>query len=78
MEKRKFEDMTNEIWNHGSYLSTRIREQTVINTYAYEGYFFDIEYNVEADKIIAVIMDDLFDLNHCALTGPERFRIHLN
>jgi hypothetical protein len=63
MKINKFNKLTTEIWDHGSYLSTRIDDHKVINTFEYDGYFFDLVYDVAIHEIVDVRIDDTFTLN---------------
>jgi hypothetical protein len=78
MYNAKLELLSNEVWDKGSYLSTRIVEDKVINTYAYDGYFIDIFYDVLTNCVIEVVVDESFDLSPSVMTGLDGFQFNMN
>ena len=78
MYNAKLEMLSNEVWDNGSYLSTKILDDKVVNTYAYEGYFVDIIYDVVTNKIIDVIVDETFNLNPSFINYFSDFHFNLN
>jgi hypothetical protein len=78
MKKNNFHRITSLIWDKGSYLSTRIDDRKVINTFEYDGYFFDLVYDTEIHEITDVHMDEAFNLNFDANTDIGLYNVNLN
>ena len=78
MKKKELEKISNEVWDRGVYLSTRVREQMVVNSYAYEDFIIDIAFCAEKGVVVAVDVDDTVDLNPYRLGNPVSFTIHPN
>ena len=78
MHKAKLLLLSNEVWDNGSYLSTRITGNKVVNTYGYEDYFIDIVYDVNTSEVIDVIVDELFNLAPSSIEGLHKSYLNLN
>jgi hypothetical protein len=78
MNYAKLELLSNEIWENGSYLSTKIVDEKVVNTYAYDGYFVDIIYDVFTNSVIEVIVDESFNLSPTLFSALNVFQFNLN
>jgi hypothetical protein len=75
---KRIEEITREVWKHGTYLSTRVLEYTVVNSYAYEDFIIDIVYCVAKGIVVAVDVDDSLELSLFRLSCPGGFNMHLN
>ena len=78
MYNAKLELLTNEIWDNGSYLSTKIVDDKVVNTYAYDGYFVDIIYDVFTNSVIEVVVDESFSLSPSLFSQINGLQFNLN
>jgi hypothetical protein len=68
----------NVIWDTGTYISTRINEDHVVNTYYVDGFFVDLFYDSDEGKIIEVFIDDTFNLNSEYHTQIKGFHVNYN
>lgn len=78
MTRKRIENIANEVWNSGTYLSTRVRDQRIINTYAYKGFFIHIEFCAALGQIVDVKIDDDLELGFSHSMELTRFKINLN
>ena len=78
MVSKRNEALTNEVWNRGSYLSTRVCDHTVINTYAYRGFFIHIEFCVMRGQVVNVQIDDDLALGVVSPVNLMDLKMNLN
>ena len=62
-EKQNLDQFLKSVWDDGIYLSTKVNEVTVTNTYYLDGFFVDLAFNTKEGKITEVFVDDTFCLN---------------